>query len=73
MQVQTSDVNQTLEQADAQTHQGDDDEHQQERSAYDGRTNGSGPGHGGGENITNVTNQGGNGHSSLSRSNASFQ
>lgn len=67
MQFQASAIDQTLEQADAQTHQGDDNEHQQQGSAHDGRTNGSSPGHGGGKNIADIANQSGNSNA-LSRS-----
>ena len=72
MQVQGSHIQQPLEQTDAQANHGDDHEHQQERSANDGRTNGSSPGHSAGENFTNIANQSGDSHS-LSRSNAYFQ
>lgn len=50
-------IQQTLEQADAQTNDGDDDEHQQQGSAHDGRTHRSGPSHCGGENLTDIANQ----------------
>lgn len=67
MQVQTSAINQTLEQADAQTNQRDDNEHQQERGLNDLGTDSSGPTHGGGKNIANIANQGSD-SDSLSRS-----
>lgn len=59
-------IEQTLKQANAQTNQRNDHEHQQNRSLHDGRTDLSGPAHSTGENITNVANQTGDGNSRLS-------
>lgn len=58
VQGQTSAIDQTLEQADAQTNQRDNNEHQQERGFHDLSTDSSGPTHGGGKNIANIANQG---------------
>ena len=53
-------VQQTLEQANAQADQGNDHEHQQDRSLYDGRTNLRCPAHSASEDLTDIANQSGN-------------
>ena len=52
-------VQQTLEQANAQADQGNDHEHQQDRSLYDGRTNLRCPAHSASEDLTDIANQSG--------------
>lgn len=56
-------MQQTLEDADAQTHQGNDHKDQQQRSLNDGRADLGRPGHSAGENIADIGDDGADGGS----------
>lgn len=50
-------MQQTAEEADAQAHDGDNDEHQQQRIAGNGGTNSTGPADGSGEDVSDIRDQ----------------
>ena len=56
-------MQQALEDADAQTHQGNDHKDQQQRSLDDGRANLGRPGHSAGKDITDIGNDSADGGS----------
>lgn len=60
-------MHEASENANAQTHKGNDHEHQQQRIVGNSSANLTGPTHSAGENLTDIGNQTSNVHSSRSR------